>query len=87
MSGVGLAAVQIAKALGASVIIGTVGSDDKADVVRAAGATHVLNYSTEKEWSQRVLEITNKRGVGIPLHDTHSQHETYSLIVSSCTNC
>lgn len=69
-TGVGLAAVQIAKALGASVIIGTVGSDDKAEVVRAAGATHVLNYNTEKQWAQRVLKITDQRGVGMSFEDT-----------------
>ena len=45
--GVGLAAVQIARALGAGKIIGTVGSDDKVAVVRGNGADVVLNYQTE----------------------------------------
>lgn len=43
--GVGIAAVQIAKALGA-VVIGTVGADAKVDVVRRAGADHVLVYGS-----------------------------------------
>src|SRR5262249_54863759 len=45
--GVGLSAVQIARALGAGKIIGTVGSDKKAEIVRANGADVVLNYQTE----------------------------------------
>ncbi len=41
--GVGIAAVQIARAAGAQVI-GTVSSDDKADLVRKFGAQEVINY-------------------------------------------
>src|SRR5262249_3160357 len=41
--GVGLAAVQIAKAAGARVI-GTVSASDKADLVRRFGADHVIDY-------------------------------------------
>ena len=63
--GVGIAAVQIAKARGASLIIGTVGSDDKADAVRAAGAHHVINYSTNKAWAAEVLLLTGKKGVDV----------------------
>jgi len=44
--GVGLAAVEVGKAMGATVI-GTVGSDEKRAVVTARGADHVINYSTE----------------------------------------
>jgi NADPH2:quinone reductase len=39
--------VQIARALGAGKIIGTVGSDDKRAAVLAAGADVVVNYQTE----------------------------------------
>jgi NADPH2:quinone reductase len=46
--GVGLAAVQIARALGAGKIIGTVGLDAKREVVRANGADVVVNYRTEE---------------------------------------
>ena len=45
--GVGLAAVQIARAKGAGKIIGTVGSDEKAAAVRANGADVVVNYRTD----------------------------------------
>ncbi len=54
--GVGLIAMQWAKHLGAT-IIGTAGSDDKCKLAKAAGATHVINYKTEK-FVDRVKEIT-----------------------------
>jgi len=44
--GVGLAAVQIALAMGAGKIIGTVGSDDKLALVRENGADVAVNYQT-----------------------------------------
>ncbi|MEH6582387.1 MAG: quinone oxidoreductase [Halioglobus sp.] len=54
--GVGLIFGQWANSLGATVI-GTVGSDEKAEVARAHGYHHVINYRTE-DVPQRVLEIT-----------------------------
>ncbi|MGE0535886.1 MAG: NADPH:quinone oxidoreductase family protein [Pirellulales bacterium] len=45
--GVGLAAVQIARAMGAGKIIGTVGSDDKLALVREQGADLAINYQKE----------------------------------------
>lgn len=54
--GVGLIACQWAKALGAT-IIGTVGSDEKAELAKAAGCTHVINYRSE-DYVARVREIT-----------------------------
>ncbi len=61
--GVGLIAVQWLKALGATVI-GTVGSDEKADLVRAHGCEHVIVY-TREDFVTRVKEITN--GAGLPV--------------------
>ena len=58
--GVGLIVCQWAKALGATMI-GTVGSDEKAQLAKAAGCTHVINYRTE-DYAARVREITG--GVG-----------------------
>jgi NADPH2:quinone reductase len=55
--GVGLIACQWAKALGVN-LIGTVGSDEKAALAKAAGAAHVINYNTEN-FVERVKEITN----------------------------
>jgi NADPH2:quinone reductase len=61
--GVGLIACQWAKALGATVI-GTVGSPAKAELARAHGCDHVINYSTEN-FTQRVREITGGEGVAV----------------------
>ena len=61
--GVGLIAVQWAKALGATVI-GTVGSPEKAELARAHGCDHVINYRKE-DVAKRVREITG--GVGVPV--------------------
>jgi len=61
--GVGLIACQWAKALGVN-LIGTVGSDEKAELARAHGAAHVINYNTE-DVVQRVLEITD--GARVPV--------------------
>jgi NADPH2:quinone reductase len=61
--GVGLIACQWAKHLGA-IVIGTVGSDDKMELAKQNGCTHVLNTRSE-DWVKRVREITN--GAGVPV--------------------
>lgn len=61
--GVGLIATQWAKALGATVI-GTVGSAAKAELAKAHGCDHVINYSTEN-FTQRVRDITGGEGVAV----------------------
>lgn len=61
--GVGSILVQWAKALGATVI-GTVGSDEKAERVRALGCDHVIVYSRE-DFVARVKDITGGRGVRV----------------------
>ena len=59
--GVGSIATQWASALGVTVI-GTVGSEEKAELARANNCTHVINYRTE-DFVARVREITNGEGV------------------------
>jgi NADPH:quinone reductase len=61
--GVGLAAVQIGKALGATVI-GTAGSAEKLGLVREAGADHALDYR-DGAWVERVKELTGGRGADV----------------------
>jgi len=62
--GVGLAAVQIAKAFGATVIA-TAGTERKLEVAKAFGADHVVDYRDEK-WPELVKKLTPKgRGVDI----------------------
>ena len=62
--GVGLSAVQIARALGAGKIIGTAGSDDKLQVIRDSGADLALNYQTE-DFVEVVKRETGGRGADI----------------------
>lgn len=61
--GVGLIACQWARHLGAT-IIGTVGSDEKAEQARAAGCTHVINYRREN-FVERVRELTGGKGCDV----------------------
>lgn len=62
--GVGLAAVQIAKAVGATVIA-TAGTKHKLDVARSFGADYVVDYK-QKDWAAKVKEMTPEgRGVDI----------------------
>lgn len=62
--GVGLAAVQIAKALGATVIA-TAGSPHKLEVAKRFGADYAVDYRDET-WPLKVKDLTpNKRGVDI----------------------
>jgi NADPH2:quinone reductase len=61
--GVGLIAVQWAKALGLQ-LIGTAGSDEKCALAKSLGAAHVINYSKE-DFAPRVKEITGGKGVKV----------------------
>jgi len=61
--GVGLIACQWARALGVTMI-GTVSSQEKAQVARAHGCTHTI-VSTRENIAQRVREITGGRGVPV----------------------
>ena len=59
-SGVGMAAIQIGKALGAKVIA-TAGSEQKLGFAREQGADHTIDY-TDAGWVDRVKEITHGHG-------------------------
>ncbi|MBT4046210.1 MAG: NADPH:quinone oxidoreductase family protein [Rhodospirillaceae bacterium] len=61
--GSGLAAVEIGKAMGATVIAGA-SSDERLAAVREHGADHVVNYSTE-DLKGRVLEMTGGEGADV----------------------
>jgi NADPH:quinone reductase-like Zn-dependent oxidoreductase len=79
-SGVGSAAIQIARLSGARVIT-TVGSDDKIEFARALGAERVVNYRTQ-DFVEAVRAWTNKRGVDVVVEhiggDTF-ERSTYAL--------
>ena len=61
--GVGLAAVQIAKALGAR-IIATAGGDEKLAIAREAGADVCIDYRAD-DWPDRVKAATDGRGADV----------------------
>lgn len=62
--GVSIFALQLAKALGARVII-TSGSDAKLARARELGADHTVNYKTHPQWERQVLEFTQGAGVDV----------------------
>ncbi|WP_157016283.1 zinc-binding dehydrogenase [Mesorhizobium xinjiangense] len=62
-SGIGTAAIQLAKKMGCTVIT-TVGSDDKIDKAKALGADHVINYR-EDRFEGVVRKLTKKKGVDV----------------------
>ena len=72
-SGVGSAAIQIARLCGARVMA-TVGSDDKIEFARALGAEHVVNYRTQ-DFVEETKRWTNKRGVDVVVE--HIGGETF----------
>ncbi len=64
-SGIGITAIQLAKAFGATVFT-TVGNDDKAAACRKLGADTVFNYKSQ-DWAKELFELTEKRGVDVIL--------------------
>ncbi len=64
-SGIGLAAIELAKLRGAQCLV-TVGGDDKADFCRKFGAFAAINYRNE-DFVSRVRELTGGEGVDVVL--------------------
>jgi NADPH2:quinone reductase len=64
-SGIGVTAIQLAKAWGAHVIV-TVGSEEKASACLSLGADHAINYRSE-DFSAEVLRLTDGKGVDVVL--------------------
>jgi len=64
-SGIGTTAIQLAKALGCTVLT-TAGSDKKCRFCEELGADKAINYNTE-DWQQVVQEFTDGRGVDVLL--------------------
>jgi NADPH:quinone reductase-like Zn-dependent oxidoreductase len=76
-SGVGSAAVQVARLAGAT-IFATASSDQKLARAKALGAHHVINYSREN-FAERVLELTGGRGVDVIMEHVGGEVFTRSL--------
>jgi NADPH2:quinone reductase len=64
-SGIGVTAIQLAKALGSKVIV-TVGDDAKAAACVELGADHAINYKTQ-DFVDEVKRLTDGRGVDVIL--------------------
>lgn len=64
-SGIGVTAIQLAKAMGATVIV-TAGSDAKCSACLALGADHAINYRTT-DFAAEVQKLTGGQGVNVIL--------------------
>jgi len=64
-SGIGVTAIQMAKAMGATVFV-TAGSDEKCAACLALGADHAINYKTH-DFKDEVKRLTEGRGVNVIL--------------------
>jgi alcohol dehydrogenase len=77
-SGIGSAAIKIAKAIGCTVIT-TIGDDAKTEKARALGADHVINYRTDR-FEGAVRKITAKKGVDVVFEHTGAETFPGSLL-------
>jgi len=64
-SGIGVTAIQLAKAMGA-MVIATAGSDEKCAACLALGADQVINYKT-RDFQEEVKRLTSGQGVNVIL--------------------
>jgi len=80
-SGVGSAAIQIARLCGARVIT-TVGADDKIEFAKSLGADRVVNYRTQ-DFVDEAKKWSNKRGVDVVVE--HIGGETFEKSVYALT--
>jgi len=77
--GVGLIACQWARYIGCN-LIGTVSSDEKAELAKKNGCTHVINYKKE-DVVKKVLDITN--GIGVPVVYDGVGKDTFEISLKS----
>jgi NADPH:quinone reductase-like Zn-dependent oxidoreductase len=77
-SGIGSAAVQVARLAGAAAIVATASSEKKLEQAKALGATHLINYRKE-DFAERVMAITGGRGVDVVMEHIGGEVFTKSL--------
>jgi NADPH2:quinone reductase len=65
-SGIGVTAIQMAKAMGAGKVIATAGSDDKCRACIELGADHAINYKTQ-DFAEEAKSLTGGNGVDVIL--------------------
>lgn len=78
-SGVGTAAIQLARRAGALVIV-TAGSESKITRCQNLGANHGINYN-EEDFAERVMKLTNGAGVDLVLDCVGAKYLTKNLAV------
>jgi NADPH:quinone reductase len=76
-SGIGVTAIQLAKAFGATVYA-TVGSDEKVAACKQFGADVVFNYKTQ-DWAKELFTVTEKRGVDVILDMVAGEYTNKNL--------
>lgn len=77
-SGIGSAAVQVAKLAGATVIA-TASTSTKLERARELGADHLINYATHPAFDQAVRDLTQGRGVDVVMEHVGGEVFTRSL--------
>ncbi|MGQ0655524.1 MAG: zinc-binding dehydrogenase [Betaproteobacteria bacterium] len=77
-SGIGSAAVQVAKLAGAGAIFATAGSEQKLAQAGALGADHLIDY-TKEDFAARVMALTGGRGVDVVMEHIGGEVFTQSL--------
>ncbi|MDB5589923.1 zinc-binding dehydrogenase [Enterovirga sp.] len=77
-SGIGTAAIQMAKAIGCEVYA-TVGDDEKGEKAKALGADHVVNYRTER-FEGEVRRLTKRKGVDVVFEHVGAETWNGSLL-------
>lgn len=65
-SGIGVTAIQMARAMGAGKVIATAGSDDKCQACLDLGADHAINYRTQ-DFAEEAKKLTGGQGVDVIL--------------------
>jgi len=65
-SGIGVTAIQMAKAMGAGKVIATAGSDEKCEACVALGADHAINYKAQ-DFAEEAKKLTDGKGVDVIL--------------------
>jgi NADPH2:quinone reductase len=65
-SGIGVTAIQMAKAMGAGKVIATAGSDEKVQACLALGADHAIHYKTQ-DFAEEAKKLTGGQGVDVIL--------------------
>src|SRR6202008_2759998 len=78
-SGIGTAAIKMAKAIGCTVIT-TVGDDEKIEKAKALGADHVINYRKDR-FATITRKLTSKKGVDVVFEHVGGEGFNESLLV------